>query len=77
MGDLLVPTRVNTPVLFRGLSVHRRHVLAICQGEGVPPPGWTKEGELVDPRIEEDRLKLEAKKAYVFPISYNFVLIMV
>eukprot|EP01126_Amoeba_proteus_P023257 TRINITY_DN2338_c1_g1_i2.p1 TRINITY_DN2338_c1_g1~~TRINITY_DN2338_c1_g1_i2.p1 ORF type:complete len:324 (+),score=96.17 TRINITY_DN2338_c1_g1_i2:1369-2340(+) len=62
VGDLLEPTKIDSTLLFRGITTHSRHVLAICQGEGKPPQGWTKESSIIDPRIEVEVKQRQAKQ---------------
>jgi len=53
VGNLLVPTKLNSSIEFRHISTSRRHIVVLGIGQEQPPSENWKEDELVDPDVNK------------------------
>jgi len=50
VGNVLVPTKLNSTIEFRHISASKRHLVTLGTGQEQPPyENWKEEDELIDP----------------------------
>jgi len=70
VGNVLVPTKINTNIEFRSIAAGKRHVVAIGVGNGQPPyENWNEEDENVDPDASKQYAEDDPEK-YLYPLYF-------
>jgi len=70
VGNVLIPTKINTVIEFRSISASKRHVVATGVGNAQPPyEHWKEEDETVDPDATKQYTEEEPEK-YLYPLYF-------